>query len=296
MRIDETQAELLEMLEFRRPHGSKTEKTFIRKFITPLGVKFDGCGNRFKKIGSAPILWSCHTDTVHRHSGKQRLVRVANLVGQDDEQSNCLGADDALGVWILRQMILAGIEGLYVFHRAEERGGIGSAWIRDTQEEKLKDYRYAIAFDRRNTHSIITHQGGSKTASNEFAKDLADRLDLGHVCDDGGSFTDTANYADCIAECTNVSAGYFFEHTKGEYQDLEYASELLNALLYADLDNLVVNREPGDDGYDDISDWQDERWNSQSWPDNDVSHRIAYAGWRLGIDEPPALSNLKRLK
>src|SRR5215207_8746363 len=57
---------LHEMLTYRRPASSKTEEQFIERYIRPLGVATDGAGNLHKRIGNADILWSCHTDTVHR--------------------------------------------------------------------------------------------------------------------------------------------------------------------------------------------------------------------------------------
>ena len=65
---------LLEMLAYRRPAGSDAEINFIAKYLLPLGVRADGAGNMIKQIGNSPTLWSCHTDTVHRKQGRQRLL------------------------------------------------------------------------------------------------------------------------------------------------------------------------------------------------------------------------------
>jgi len=45
--------------------------------------------------------------------------------------------------------------------------------------------------------------------------------------DDGGVYTDSAEFVDIIEECTNLSVGYFSEHTTSEKQDIDFL-ELLD--------------------------------------------------------------------
>jgi hypothetical protein len=141
-------------------------------------------------------------------------------------------------------MIRAGIPGLYLFHRGEERGGVGSYHIADTSPDLLHGITHAIAFDRKAEHSIITHQMGQRCCSSEFAHDLSDRLKMSHVADPTGSFTDTAAYIHLIPECTNVSAGYYNEHTRTETLNIAYALRLQRAILQADLSALAVSHTP----------------------------------------------------
>lgn len=249
--------ELLEMLTYRRPAWSRTERKFINRFIVPLGVCEDAFGNLYKRIGTAPVLYSCHTDTVHMESGRQRVRVSKGIVVQDDARSNCLGADDTAGAWLMMEMIRADQPGLYVFHRAEEVGGKGSEFIAGQTPELLAGIDCAIAFDRRGHTSIITHQGG-RCCSDAFAKSLARALGMGHVTDSGGMFTDTANYTGLIGECTNVSVGYMNEHTKRETLDLTYMEHLHKALLALDVTELVSARGAGEadpDDYDYSKGW-----------------------------------------
>ncbi len=242
-----------EMLEYCRPHRSKTERRFINKFIKPHGVTMDSFGNLFKRIGAAPVLWSCHTDTVHNAKGMQKIVYRADHNGDTiletaaDQRTGCLGADDTCGLWLMLQMIQHNVEGLYIFHRGEEEGRLGSSWIARQTPEKLKDIKFAIAFDRKGTKSIITHQMGRRCCSDEFTKSLADGLGLGHQGDDGGSYTDTASYTDLIGECTNVSVGYERAHTDMENTNLDYLFKLRDALLKLDLSKLEAKRKPGEE-------------------------------------------------
>lgn len=259
---------LQEMLMYRRPADSKTERKFIGRYIEPLGVIRDTYGNLIKRIGTAPVLWSCHTDTVHRDGGKQPIERAGDILGLVNKSrnylgtrgSNCLGADDTAGVWLMCELIRAKKEGLYIFHRAEERGGCGSSYIAKHTPAALDGIKYAIALDRRGTTNVITHQF-QRCCSDEFAASLAaglnDRTGLHYRGDDGGIFTDTANYTDLVGECTNLSVGYTGEHSSGELQDGAHCAALKEALIDLDLDALVASRKAGEKG--------DYGWSSYGW-------------------------------
>lgn len=240
---------MAEMLRYKRPHGSVSERKFINRFIRPLGVSVDAFGNLSKQIGDNPnILWSAHTDTVHATAGKQNLDMAGGILRRKDAIGfgDCLGADNGAGVWLLREMILASVPGLYVFHRGEEKGRLGSAWLAKHKPTFLEGITIAIAFDRRGTQSIITHQMCQRSCSDAFARSLSAALGLQHKLDDGGSYTDTASYTHLIPECTNVSVGYEHEHTSRETLDCGYLFELRKAVLAADFSQLVVKRDPAD--------------------------------------------------
>lgn len=240
---------LLQMLGHKRPAGSKTENAYIEKYIVPLGSKRDKHGNRWvwikKPDGSDPdILFSSHTDTVHREDGQQQVVVGDGRAWSDD--ANCLGADDTVGNWLMIEMIKAKVPGLYIFHREEEVGGNGSRWVRDNKQTSLSKMKAAIAFDRKAYTSIITRQGGMRCCSDAFAKSLSAVLGGSFVTDTGGTFTDTKNYIDHIGECTNVSVGYHNQHGPTEWQELSFAVGLKQALIQADWSKLTFERKPGE--------------------------------------------------
>jgi hypothetical protein len=251
---DRQTRELVEMLSTMRPHSSKAEKRFINKWIRPLGVEQDLAGNLHKRIGNVPVLWSCHTDTVHRLAGVQAIrvdkgwIKLAPI-----SKASCLGADCTIGVWIMREMILANVPGLYIFHRQEECGGKGSAYIADKTPHVLDGINFAIAFDRRGFDSVITHQG-SRCCSQAFATSLAARLNesgFKYRPDSSGVFTDTANYTGIIPECTNISVGYEHEHSPREKQHVHHAFDLLQAMLSLDVQSLPVSRDVGESDFSD---------------------------------------------
>lgn len=246
---------LAEMLTYRRPHNSAGEAAFVKRFITDVYEHrtLGPMENIIITVGrDSHTLFSCHTDTVHRDDEKQKLVfdSVKNHFYKKDGMP--LGADDGAGVWLLLEMIDAGVPGTYVFHRGEERGGIGSSWMAKDADEWLEQFDRAVAFDRKATHSVITHQGWGRCCSDEFAEALAEALNLTHddfmyMPDDTGVFTDTANYTELISECTNVSCGYYQEHTASEYVDVGHLEQLRDACLKIDWEALPTVRKPEPD-------------------------------------------------
>lgn len=253
--------ELYDMLRYCRPADSKTEHEFIEKYITPLEVTEDEYGNLYKFVGDSRVMWSCHTDTVHRNDGMQELVFRNGFVYSKDR--NCLGADCTTGVWLMTNMIKAEVPGIYIFHREEEIGMRGSGFISKYYDEDLRSLDAAIAFDRHSYKSIITHQMGQRCCSEKFSASLANMLDLDYSSDTGGSFTDTYSYIDQISECTNISVGYFNQHTPHEKQDIIFAETLLQRLFKFDESKLVIARDPTVVDMDE-GDWIEKFYRQQS--------------------------------
>jgi hypothetical protein len=237
---------LVEMLRYRRPANSNTQKAFISKFILPTGAKVDPHGNVMLRIGDFPVMWSSHTDTVHSKEGMQKVTIEGDIIKlpKNAKDSSCLGADCTTGVWIMLEMIKAKVPGLYIFHNAEERGCLGSKAILEKEKYLLTDLKYAIAFDRRAYTSVITFQSGSRCASDAFAESIIPMLPLKYEIDKGGIFTDTATYTEVIPECSNLSVGYEHEHTMAETQSISHALALRNAMVRIDLTKLVCKRDP----------------------------------------------------
>lgn len=237
---------LLEMLKYRRPEGSKTQAEFCARFLEPVFGPPDPHGNYIHTIGNSEVAFMAHHDTVHRQPGIQSLTMDPNFqeVFTNDPDSNCLGADCTTGVWLILQMIKAKVPGIYVIHAGEEIGCVGSRAIVDDAPLWLETTRAAISFDRKGTKSIITHQMDSRTASDEFAHSLAQILDMPLQPDPTGSYTDSNEYAHIIPECTNLSVGYYEQHSTKECQDLNFAKTLAQALIKADWSQLTIARTP----------------------------------------------------
>lgn len=242
---------LSEMLTYRRPAGSNAEIAFIERYLIPVpGMEVDTYGNHFVVVGEGSrTLFSCHTDTVHRSSGRQKVSidPTLNHAFVTEPESNCLGADDTAGCYIMLRMIYAGVPGTYVFHRDEEIGGGGSDHF--AKSVSVGDYNYCIAFDRKGYGDVITHQAGGRCCSDDFAEALCDALGDAYLPDNGGTFTDSANYIHVIPECTNISVGYFNAHTAKEWLDLGFVERLAKVCCDIEWELLPVKRKAEHNSY-----------------------------------------------
>ena len=253
---------LSRIMSYGRPASSEMEKFWVNKFLfTPemqaAGMYKDGFhyprqsgegeGNLIIEIGEgSKTIFSSHTDTVHRTGIVQNVIidPTQSELKFTTDSGQCLGGDDGTGVWLMLELMKAGVPGLYIFHRAEEVGGQGSSYIANKTPELIEGYDRAIAFDRKDDWSIITHQAGTRTCSDKFADDLADKLGMNHRADTTGSFTDTANYDTIIPECTNLSVGYHNAHSARENQEIDYLLKFRDALINVDWESLVTDRDP----------------------------------------------------
>ena len=253
---DPALADLAYILSKPRPACSERENTFVEHWLIPriaaLAAQHpdryhtpqrDHADNIWLRSQTpTTTLITCHTDTVHHNDDDTQHIICANgrIQLADHSPSNCLGADDGAGIAIALAMIEAGKPYDFVFYREEEIGSIGSSTSARDNPEHYRPYQRAIAFDRRGTDDIITHQRWGETASTEFALALADMLNAAHPAFDyapcEGVFTDTANLAHLIPECTNISVGYRWEHSPDETLDLTHWQNLRAALTSADCD------------------------------------------------------------
>lgn len=190
--------------------------------------------------------YQSYTPSFLNHTYKTVKVESAFLHAQlnRSNRQECLGADCATGMWLMLCMIQAGIEGVYVVHAEEETGCNGSRKLVARNPDWLQHIDAAISFDRKGYKSIITHQSGQRTCSDEFAYSLSDAIGLDMECDNGGSYTDSNEYKYVVPECTNVSVGYFDQHTSMERQDLDFAEKLRQNLCSGSFNALTIERNP----------------------------------------------------
>lgn len=223
------------------PYG--TEKELLG--FLPKGVKQDLYGNYFYQIGkNSKTIFASHLDTAHKDQVKVKHIFRDNFIETDGK--SILGADDKAGVTILLWLIEHKIPGTYYFFIGEEVGCIGSGDA-SKDVERFKHFDRIISFDRRDTCSVITHQSWSRSCSDEFADGLIDEISKGGIHlkkDDGGVYTDSAEFVNVIPECTNLSVGYYSEHTFNERQDIVFLEDLCKALLVVDWESLPTKRDP----------------------------------------------------
>jgi hypothetical protein len=230
------------------PHGHEDE---LVAEMSDAGIfpnlEKDPWGNYFYKIGESRTIFASHFDTVSKS-----VTPIKHITTQDGmvktDGTTILGADDKAGVTIMLWMIKNEIPGLYYFFIGEEVGCIGSGRASAYGQFSGK-YDRIISFDRRGTNSVITFQSSYRSCSDEFAESLAKELNktnkLKYRKDDTGVYTDSAEFVDVIPECTNISVGYYSEHTTIEKQDIIHLSKLSEACVLVDWENLPTKRVAG---------------------------------------------------
>ena len=225
----------------KKTYPYRTEEQLA--YMLPFGYETDRYGNYFYKIGNSKSVFTCHLDTACKAEQDITHVIEGSIVKTDGK--TILGADDKAGMTILLWMIHNQIPGLYYFFIGEEVGCIGSSSA-SYDEQFFSQYDRMISFDRRGTGSVITHQTSRRTCSNEFGKALVAQFKSAGLkmhLDDGGIYTDSAEFVDSISECTNISVGYYNEHTTREYQDISHLIKLCHAVTKVDFESLPSVRD-----------------------------------------------------
>lgn len=230
------------------PHGHEDE---VRSIVTQ-NLTRDKFGNYYIIIGKSETMFTSHFDTVSMEKVKVGLRRMEKdgdeIIFTDG--SSILGADDKAGVVVMLHMIEHNIPGIYYFFQGEERGGIGSGLLSTEYDTfpHLKGVKRCVSFDRRNYYSVITKQLGRDCCSTQFADALCSQLNnngLQVSLDPTGIYTDSASLMDDIPECTNISVGYFNEHTEDELQNITFLEKLCKACIKVKWESLPIVRKVG---------------------------------------------------
>jgi hypothetical protein len=234
----------LSLTQHTYPHG-KEHELFDK---LPQNLEMDDFGNLFIKIGESDVMFTSHLDTATSAYTKVNHVFDGNIIKTDGK--SILGADDKAGVTVMLNMIEKQVPGLYYFFLGEEVGCVGSKKVAEKQKvEKIPYINKVISFDRRGTDSIITFQASSRCCSDKFGEELSKRLNevestFKYKNDPTGVYTDSAQFVKIYPECTNISVGYYSEHTFSERQDIEHLAKLAEACTKIDWNTLPVERDP----------------------------------------------------
>lgn len=287
MNIKET---FLKLTSRTYPHSTEDE-LFV---LLPQDLDMDNHGNLFKKIGENPTtLFASHLDTATSALTQVNHVIEGDIIKTDGK--SILGADDKAGVTIMLHMIENEIPGLYYFFLGEEVGCVGSKKLaNDLKDNKIEGITKVISFDRRGTTSIITHQFGTRCCSDTFGKALAKSFNdieptFSYKNDPTGLYTDSAQFVKIYPECTNISVGYWSEHTFGESQNISHLEKLADACLKVDWDNLPIERDPSkvetSYGYGYTGYGYDDDWYSEGY--SRTSYKNGYSNWSTSTKSQP---------
>ena len=247
------------------PYG--TEGRLDKQLMEEFDFKYDDHKNLYRVIlkedKTAPnTMFTAHLDTVHdtrfyRFCRKWKLpftksMTVNHVFAKDNDfvrsdGKTTLGADDKAGVVIILEMIKVKKPGVYYLFKGEEMGHIGAKKLREFvfENRDLKNVTKCISLDRKGYDSVITHQRNIRCCSDEFAVDVANRINIHGFWfrpDPFGMSTDSLDFIDKYSECTNISIGCFRMHTNKECQDLEFMEALSDAFVKINWEDIRTRR------------------------------------------------------
>ena len=262
------------------PHGK--ERGLLQQL--PEGYQEDGMGNYYIQIGETNTMFTCHLDTADRVQTSVKHVFDGTIIRTDG--SSILGADDKAGMTVMLYMIKNKVPGLYYFFIGEEVGCVGSGRLATcwTKTDFSKYVKKVVSFDRRGTDSIITYQMFGRCCSDEFAKELANRMNatgnrMDMRPDNTGILTDSAKFVKLVPECTNISVGYQNEHTGRESQDIDFLRRLCNTVCRVDWETLPIKRDYSKADEDEYGDPYGDPYNygnyedkSKEWIEENYTH------------------------
>jgi hypothetical protein len=287
---------LARALSMMRPHNSEGTRRLTdwleerAKKLPNAMIGRDGAGNLHvdtRLNSSNRTLFVAHVDTVHRKEGPNKIKQTSTHWYADGA---ALGADDGAGVAMLMHLMYAGVPAYYIFTQGEECGGIGATYLAKHWGDGLAEFDRAIAFDRRGIDSVITHQGRGRCCSDAFADALSSALNedmtLMYLPDSTGVYTDTAEFIEVIPECTNISVGYYSEHSENEKLDIIHFQALADRVALIDWDSLPTDRDPKVVDAWDMRDWgvAGQAWGASSTGVNSAWHHLSDDDWDWDYD------------
>ena len=269
--LDKYQAEGMnsEYREFQFERVLKFRQNDLKKYCKRVLKKFGyspKCQAGFLYAeGEIPIMLIAHLDTVHEVP--KNLVYKDNFV-------TCptgIGGDDRCGIYSVLE-IVKDLKCHVLFTEDEEQGGIGASLftksiIADDLKGKIK---YCIELDRRGSTDAVFYDCDN-TEFIEFIEGT------GYFKEAYGSFSDISYVApalDCSA--VNLSIGYYSEHTKSEYIDIDVMRNNIeetkkiirtNSGRFEWVERKHISFFKGGYYYDDDDYW-DEYWYNQSFKSN----------------------------
>lgn len=181
--------------------------------------------------GTIPIMLVAHLDTVLTEPPKKLFkIQGKNVICG----SNGLGADDRVGVFMILEILKAGLRPSVLFTTDEECGGLGADAFIAYFKRPTDDYKYIIQLDRRGENDCVFYDCQNKKFVNyikKFGWEPAKGIfsDISIICPVWG------------VAGVNLSVGYINEHTPYEMLDLDIMMRNLDRvieMLKADLTNV----------------------------------------------------------
>lgn len=182
--------------------------------------------------GTIPIVLCAHLDTVFAQPPIGIFYdREANVIWSPQGA----GHDDRAGVFMIMQLIGAGLRPHIVFTTDEEKGCVGAGkLVKAVPECPFEDVKYIVQLDRRGADDCVFYWQNNK----EFV----------HYIEDFGFAEAKGSFTDIVDICpawnvagVNLSVGYINEHTAIEHLAVDHYFNTLNKVKKM-LKNPPVNK------------------------------------------------------
>lgn len=198
------------MLSFEdivRGQQSQLKKSLMSE-LSQMGYKTKTKSGFLYAKGELPVLLVAHLDTVHTHP-------VNTICYSDDGNiimsPEGIGGDDRAGIYMILKIIKKH-RCHVLFCEDEEKGGVGAKKFVDSGI--LPKVNYIVELDRHGDNDAVFYDCDNP----EFTK-FVEGFGFKEA---GGSFSDISVIAPAIgAAAVNISTGYYNEHTRHEYVDME---------------------------------------------------------------------------
>jgi glycosidase len=230
----------LKLTEYTIPHGMEYT---LKKYL-PKDIIEDGCGNYYIRIGESRTIFTSHMDTACGRYEKVNHVFTGPMIHTDGK--TVLSGDDKNGMTIMLYMISKKIPGTYYFFQGEESGLVGANAAKQRNRAFFTDnFDRMISFDRRGYDSIITHQLGRRGCTEIFSSALSEEFGyhgMRFKSDSTGIYTDSEVFIRVIPEVTNLSCGYFREHSREEVTNIEFLENLAKVACLIKWEELPIGK------------------------------------------------------
>lgn len=216
--------ELISLLRLTQPKLKKLVFKKLKNYYHKNNIVYSD-GYVYAK-GSIPILLVCHLDTVGTQP-PTRIVWNKSFITSIDEIS---GFDDRNGVFSILQILKRGYKPHVLFTEDEEIGAVGATKF--VSDNIPMDIKYMIELDRRGEDDCVFYDTGNQ----EFIK----YIESFGFKEKWGSFSDIAILSPHYdIASTNLSIGYYKEHTSSEYCNVLHLSNTIDKveLMLKDVDN-----------------------------------------------------------
>lgn len=189
--------------------------------------------------GECPVCLVCHLDTVHAELPTTILCDKENGLMWSPQG---IGGDDRCGVFAVLYILSTRLKNnltkpSILFTTSEEVGCIGAGIASiEIPPEMVSDLKFLIEIDRRGKEDCVFY--------NTRNKEFEDYIESFGFVKAHGSCSDISKLSPSwdIAS-TNLSSGYFSEHTKTEYINVNYLMDTINKVLNILNSDRVLNGE-----------------------------------------------------